>query len=808
MFGRWRSCTKNRIYASGELGVASKGRRDIRMFGRWRSCTKDRIYASGELGVASKYGGTSGCLGGGVVAPRIGYMPQELALYGEFSIQETLVYYGWVAGKQKKDVEEKIEFLLKFLLLPPADRFVKTLSGGQQRRVSFAAALVHDPELLILDEPTVGVDPVLRQRGEGVDTVLRQWCDDPGVRGWTLSLGNGVMTQGIWDHLVNITQDGNKTVIITTHYIEETRQAGMIGLMRGGRFLAEESPEQLMAHHMCDTLEDVFLKLSKMQNQKKRRRSSFMQEVMGPLPPESLFVPSTIRGRLLGMARIHMTSPHPQANPPPSTIPGGSRSFRVRSPRPCEVYGMFVEPSRVDHKVTKILVGKDQRNQIKIRLTSLHFNFLTGPVCLQNLPEVDTMSEISGEYGDNTSISIKDMKFNVEMEVISNMPPEDDVPTNVVDPMQLTLSRMKALIWKNFLWMWRNVGVMMFIFLLPVLQIILFCLSIGRDPLGLHLAVFNQELNDSSDYFDDLESAKHAVESGLAWGTMHFSQNYSDSLVRRLENVRGADELTIDNSDIHIWMDMSNQQIGQLLNRDLVLSYVNFTRDILSSCNYTPQVAEVPIRFYNPVYGDRIPNFTDFAAPGVILTIIFFLSVALTSGAMLIERNEGMLERSLVSGITGTEILFSHVVTQFVVMCGQTAMVLIFSFVVFNITCRGDITTVSALTILTGLCGMCFGFVVSCLCDTERTATYLALGSFLPIVMLCGIIWPVEGMHYSLKLISFILPLTKSTESLRTILARGWSISQPTVYFGFVATLIWMAVFLTISILVLKFRKG
>nr|CAD7442592.1 unnamed protein product [Timema bartmani] len=759
-----------------------------------------------------------------------------------------------------------------------------------------------------------------------------------GLRGWILSSGNGVMTQGeggidydyqnIWDHLVNITQDGNKTVIITTHYIEETRQAGMIGLMRGGRFLAEESPEQLMAHHMCDTLEDVFLKLSKMQNQKKRRRSSFMQEVMGPLPPEtevrfkssedssrvslsiirviylgktcltslslfadlcvvcgatkSLFVPSTIRGRLLGMARIHMTSPRPQTKPPPRAIPGGSQSFRVRSPRPCEVvYEMFVEPSWVDHKVTKILVGKDQR-----------------PVCLQNLPEVDTMSEISGEYGDNTSISIKDMKFNVEMEVISNMPPEDDVPTNVVDPMQLTLSRMKALIWKNFLWMWRNVGVMLFIFLLPVLQIILFCLSIGRDPLGLHLAVFNQELNDSSvpcvpskgcdyntlscrylghlierhvelDYFDDLESAKHAVESGLAWGTMHFSQNYSDSLVRRLENVRGADELTIDNSDIHIWMDMSNQQIGQLLNRDLILSYVNFTRDILSSCNYTPQVAEVPIRFNNPVYGDRIPNFTDFAAPGVILTnlsnkyielrsqlffrnklffltqtdrpanwsrlffysvdrlflglsgphrgkgsivslgeIIFFLSVALTSGAMLIERNEGMLERSLVSGITGTEILFSHVVTQFVVMCGQTAMVLIFSFVVFNITCRGDITTVSALTVLTGLCGMCFGFVVSCLCDTERTATYLALGSFLPIVMLCGIIWPVEGMHYSLKFISFILPLTKSTESLRTILARGWSISQPTVYFGFVATLIWMAVFLTISILVLKFRKG
>ena len=83
--------------------------------------------------------------------------------------------------------------------------------------------------------------------------------------------------------------------------------------------------------------------------------------------------------------------------------------------------------------------------------------------------------------------------------------------------------------------------------------------------------------------------------------------------------------------------------------------------------------------------------------------------MALTSGAMLLERNEGLLERSLVAGVTGTEILFGQVVTQFVVMTGQTAMVLIFSFAVFKVTCEGDIGWVSTLTVLTGLCGMCFG---------------------------------------------------------------------------------------------------
>lgn len=97
-------------------------------------------------------------------------------------------------SNQKIDI--RLDFLVNFLMLPDADRRVKNLSGGQQRRVSLASALIHEPELLILDEPTVGVDPLLRQN--------------------------------IWDHLVEITRGGLTTVIITTHYIDETRQAHIV----------------------------------------------------------------------------------------------------------------------------------------------------------------------------------------------------------------------------------------------------------------------------------------------------------------------------------------------------------------------------------------------------------------------------------------------------------------------------------------------------------------------------------------------------------------------------------------------------
>lgn len=88
----------------------------------------------------------------GIPGNRVGYMPQEIALCEEFSIKETMMYFGWIAGMKSDAIKKRLTFLLKFLDLPNENRLVKNLSGGQKRRVSFAVALIHDPELLILDE--------------------------------------------------------------------------------------------------------------------------------------------------------------------------------------------------------------------------------------------------------------------------------------------------------------------------------------------------------------------------------------------------------------------------------------------------------------------------------------------------------------------------------------------------------------------------------------------------------------------------------------------------------------------------------
>ena len=93
-----------------------------------------------------------------------GYMPQELALFLEFSIDEILKYYGLIYHMKEEVVKARIKELILLLDLPDKSRPIGELSGGQQRRVSIAVTLIHKPKLIILDEPTVGVDPILRKK--------------------------------------------------------------------------------------------------------------------------------------------------------------------------------------------------------------------------------------------------------------------------------------------------------------------------------------------------------------------------------------------------------------------------------------------------------------------------------------------------------------------------------------------------------------------------------------------------------------------------------------------------------------------
>lgn len=159
------------------------------------------------------------------VLSRIGYMTQAAALYPDLSVEENLRFFAAVNGKG-----DGITEALRFAELEDRRRsVVATLSGGMRTRVSLACALVHRPHLLLLDEPTVGVDPRLRIE--------------------------------LWERFHALSREGT-TVVVSTHVMDEAERCQRLGLLRFGRLLAEGTPAGLRELAGVDRLEDAFLRLS------------------------------------------------------------------------------------------------------------------------------------------------------------------------------------------------------------------------------------------------------------------------------------------------------------------------------------------------------------------------------------------------------------------------------------------------------------------------------------------------------------------------------------------------------------------
>jgi ABC-2 type transport system ATP-binding protein len=160
------------------------------------------------------------------VLQRVGYMTQQAALYPDLSVEENVAFFAAI-HRSESGVQQALELVD---LWKRRGSVVSSLSGGMRTRCSLACALVNEPELLLLDEPTVGVDPELRVQ--------------------------------LWDRFRLMARQGT-TIIVSSHVMDEAERADRLGLLRFGRLLAEGTVAELKSAAGVDRLEDAFLRLSK-----------------------------------------------------------------------------------------------------------------------------------------------------------------------------------------------------------------------------------------------------------------------------------------------------------------------------------------------------------------------------------------------------------------------------------------------------------------------------------------------------------------------------------------------------------------
>ena len=160
----------------------------------------------------------------------IGVSPQEINLDKYLTVEETMLFHAGYYGVPKEKAKERTEELLeRFALTDKRKQRVNTLSGGMKRRVLFARALMHDPKVLFLDEPTAGVDVELRYK--------------------------------LWGYIRELNR-GGLTILLTTHYLEEAEAlCEEIALINGGRIVAQGTIEELKWTYAAASIEEVYLKV-------------------------------------------------------------------------------------------------------------------------------------------------------------------------------------------------------------------------------------------------------------------------------------------------------------------------------------------------------------------------------------------------------------------------------------------------------------------------------------------------------------------------------------------------------------------
>lgn len=163
---------------------------------------------------------------------QIGYMAQSAALYNDLSAYDNFKFFGSLYKLKKEELEERIQYLAKLTNLEQdLNKRVKNFSGGMKQRLSLAIALIANPKVLILDESTVGIDPVLRK--------------------------------SIWDELYRLADSG-VSILVTTHVMDEAVKCHKLAMMREGRVLAVGTPEQIKQEANVESLEDAFIYFGKL----------------------------------------------------------------------------------------------------------------------------------------------------------------------------------------------------------------------------------------------------------------------------------------------------------------------------------------------------------------------------------------------------------------------------------------------------------------------------------------------------------------------------------------------------------------
>jgi ribosome-dependent ATPase len=722
------------------------------------------------LGILSPTAGTARVLGYDVrtdaetIKRSIGYMSQQFSLYGDLSVRENLEFYGRIYGLSPSRLRQRMDDVLDLTSL--ANRLPQlagTLSGGWKQRLALACALIHEPELLFLDEPTAGIDPVARRL--------------------------------LWDLLFQLSGRG-VTLLVTTHYMDEAERCTDVGYLFMARLLVQGKPIALKG-------------LPEVTPADCRR-----YELRVPSPTQQLSAlrhTAGVHDATLFGETVHVLldqSLSPQVLLEQLAIPAAETDVREVTPSLEDVFVALTTAAerRVNGGESVVsrepeAVGEDEGEPAEDTEEA------EPPAPSEPASGERAEDRSPGSRGPDAPRSPRDSRG-------TNQGP--DAPRSRRNARGRTTDGFFAVMTKEFSHIRRQRATIFFMLVVPVLQTVIFGYAINTQIEHIPLVVYDldgrrkgRELAEAFentrrftvvDRCQDEESFRRTLTSGRAKVGLLIPPHYTDRLVRG-EQVQV--QVLIDGSDSQVATTALNA--ANLLGLNLSIKLAQGKEESLQVASARDPTGRVslpvemrPRLLYNPDLAS-----SHFFVPGLVGIILQLVTLFLTSYAVVRERELGTLEQLFVTPVGRTGLLLGKLVPYALV--GYIEMLIVLSVMVylFGVPIHGNLALLLSLSLLFLICSLGLGLLVSTLAKNQIEAMQFAFVIMLPSVLLSGFVFPRSEMPLPIYVITFLIPVTYFIEILRGVVLRGADfidLIPPALCLAACCTVI-----LTLS--VLRFRK-